>query len=75
MALHSRAIQSTHSLIVKQHRVNPLIASHVNPFFPSAISTVSVLYISTDHCIGVIGDVSNTKSVPPSVRIPAAVPL
>ncbi|CAI9574548.1 unnamed protein product, partial [Staurois parvus] len=41
MALHSRAIQSMHNLIVKQHTVNPLIASHVNPFLPSAISTVS----------------------------------
>ncbi|CAI9548505.1 unnamed protein product, partial [Staurois parvus] len=46
--------------------VNPLIAPRVNPFLPSAISTVSVLFISTDHCIGVTGDVSDTKSVPPS---------
>ncbi|CAI9553246.1 unnamed protein product, partial [Staurois parvus] len=49
------------------HTVNPLIAPHVNPFLPSAISTVSVLFFSTDHCIGVTGDVSDTKSVPPSV--------
>ncbi|CAI9612855.1 unnamed protein product, partial [Staurois parvus] len=42
----------------KQHTVNPLI-SHVNLFLPSAISTVSVLFISTDHCIGVTGDVSS----------------
>ncbi|CAI9541506.1 unnamed protein product [Staurois parvus] len=75
IALHSRAIQSTHSLIVKQHTVNPLIAPHVNPFLPSAISTVSVLFISTDHCTGVTGDVSDTKSVPPSVRMPATVLL
>ncbi|CAI9593725.1 unnamed protein product [Staurois parvus] len=34
-----------------------------------------VLFINTDHCIGVTGDVSDTKSVPPSVRMPAAVPL
>ncbi|CAI9623184.1 unnamed protein product, partial [Staurois parvus] len=61
--------------IVKQHRVNTLIVPHVNPFLPSAISTVSVLLISMDHCIGVTGDVSDTKSVPPSVRMPAAVPL
>ncbi|CAI9596381.1 unnamed protein product, partial [Staurois parvus] len=58
-----------------QHTVNPLIAPHVNPFLPSDISTVSMLFISTDHCIGVTGDVSDTKSVPPSVRMPAAVPL
>ncbi|CAI9582658.1 unnamed protein product [Staurois parvus] len=57
-----------------QHTVNPLIALHVNPFLPSAISTVSVLFLSTDHCIGVTGDVSDTISVPPTVRMPAAVP-
>ncbi|CAI9554211.1 unnamed protein product, partial [Staurois parvus] len=48
---------------VKQHTVNPLINAHVNPFMPSAISMVSVLFISTDHFIGVTRDVSNTKSV------------
>ncbi|CAI9610937.1 unnamed protein product [Staurois parvus] len=35
-----------------QSTVNPLITSDVNPFLPS-ISTVSVLFISTDHCISV----------------------
>ncbi|CAI9578807.1 unnamed protein product [Staurois parvus] len=55
------------------HTVNPLIAPHVNPFLPSAISTISVLYFSTDHCIGVTGDVSDTKSVPSSVRMPTTV--
>ncbi|CAI9615920.1 unnamed protein product [Staurois parvus] len=29
---------------LKQLTVNPLIAPHVNPFLPSAISTVSVLF-------------------------------
>ncbi|CAI9596620.1 unnamed protein product [Staurois parvus] len=58
-----------------QHTVNPLIAPHVNPFLRSFISTVSVLCFGTDHCIGVTGDVSDTKSVPPSVRMPASVPL
>ncbi|CAI9624231.1 unnamed protein product, partial [Staurois parvus] len=58
---------------VKQHTVNPLFAPHVNPFLPSAVSTVSLLFMSTDHCIGVTGDVSDTKSIPPSVRMPAAV--
>ncbi|CAI9544234.1 unnamed protein product [Staurois parvus] len=55
------------------------MAPDVNPFLPSVISTVSVLFISTDHCIGVTGDVSDTKSIPPppppSVRMPAAVKL
>ncbi|CAI9552389.1 unnamed protein product [Staurois parvus] len=56
--------------------LTPSCPSRYNPFLPSAISTVSGLFISTDHCIGVIGDVSDTKSVsPPSVRMPAAVPL
>ncbi|CAI9537948.1 unnamed protein product, partial [Staurois parvus] len=34
---------------VKQHTVNPLITPVVNPFLPSVISTVSVLFISADH--------------------------
>ncbi|CAI9612231.1 unnamed protein product [Staurois parvus] len=48
MALHRRAIQSS-VLTVKTHTqptVNPLIAPHVNPFHPSAISTVSVLFVA-----------------------------
>ncbi|CAI9623275.1 unnamed protein product [Staurois parvus] len=56
MALHSRTMQSS-VLKVKdtniQHTVNLLISPHVNPFLPSAISTVSVLFVSTDRCIGV----------------------
>ncbi|CAI9582557.1 unnamed protein product, partial [Staurois parvus] len=47
-----------------QHTVNPLIAPHVDPFLPSIISTASVLFISTDHCIGVTEDASDTQSVP-----------
>ncbi|CAI9542914.1 unnamed protein product, partial [Staurois parvus] len=69
----SHAKQCAYSEAHTQHKVNPLIAPHVNPFLPSAISTV--FFISTDHCIGATGDVSDTKSVPPSVRMPAAVPL
>ncbi|CAI9571705.1 unnamed protein product, partial [Staurois parvus] len=56
-----------------QHTVNPLIGPHANPFLPGDISTASVLFFSTDHCIGVIGDVSDTKSVPPSARMSSAV--
>ncbi|CAI9535498.1 unnamed protein product, partial [Staurois parvus] len=38
----------------------------VSLFLPSVISTVSVLFISTDHCISVTGDVSGmTVSSPP----------
>ncbi|CAI9554873.1 unnamed protein product, partial [Staurois parvus] len=51
-AQHSHAKQcdyseiQTHDPIVKhtQHTVKPLIGPHVNPFLPSAISTVSVLF-------------------------------
>ncbi|CAI9586592.1 unnamed protein product, partial [Staurois parvus] len=83
MAVHSTAIQSS-VLTVKptdmapyvkhfQHTVNPLITPHVNPFLPSAISTVSVLFISINHCIGVTGDASDTKPVPPNVKMSATV--
>ncbi|CAI9561865.1 unnamed protein product [Staurois parvus] len=75
MALHSRASVKHTQHRVKAHIGNPLIAPDVNPFLPSAISTVSVLFISTDHCTGFTGDVSDTKSVPPRVRMPSAVPL
>ncbi|CAI9586280.1 unnamed protein product, partial [Staurois parvus] len=45
---------------VTQHTVNPLIAPDVNLFLPSVIITVSVLFISTDHCISVTGNVSDS---------------
>ncbi|CAI9606122.1 unnamed protein product, partial [Staurois parvus] len=64
-----RAARISDTLLWMAHTVNPLIAPHVNPFLPSAVSTVSILFISTDHCIVVTGDVSDTKSVPPSVRM------
>ncbi|CAI9581470.1 unnamed protein product [Staurois parvus] len=75
MALHSKASGTHTQYTVRKHTVNPLITPHVNPFLPSAISTMSVLFISSDHCIDVTGDVSDTKSVPPSIRMPAAVPI
>ncbi|CAI9603559.1 unnamed protein product, partial [Staurois parvus] len=77
MASSVLTVKHTPRPLVKHslHIVNPLIAPHINPFLPSAISTVSVLFFSTDHCIGVTGDVSDTKSVPPSVRMSTAVPL
>ncbi|CAI9564436.1 unnamed protein product, partial [Staurois parvus] len=49
-----------------QHTVNPFIAPDVNCFLPSAISTESVLFISTDHCIGVTGDASDSQFPPVS---------
>ncbi|CAI9618551.1 unnamed protein product [Staurois parvus] len=60
---------------VKWHTVNPFIVPYVNPFLPSVISTVSVLFISTDHCISVIGISVAVSQFPSSVRMPAAVPL
>ncbi|CAI9539504.1 unnamed protein product, partial [Staurois parvus] len=64
---------STHYTFT-QHTINPLIAPDVNPFLPSVISTVSVLFISTDHCISVIEMSVAVSQFPPSVRMPAAVP-
>ncbi|CAI9553380.1 unnamed protein product, partial [Staurois parvus] len=56
----------THTaLYVKQHTVNPLIVPDVNPFLPCVISTVSVLFISTDHCISVIGMSVAVSQFPP----------
>ncbi|CAI9578000.1 unnamed protein product, partial [Staurois parvus] len=75
MVVHSSEAPTHHPPVKhSQHTVKTLIAPHVNPFLPSAISTVSVLFFSTDHCIGVTGEVSDTKSVPPSLRMPTAVP-
>ncbi|CAI9592929.1 unnamed protein product, partial [Staurois parvus] len=51
-------------MVINSTTVNPLIAPDVNPSCPVPLATVSVLFISTDHCIGVTGDVSDTKSVP-----------
>ncbi|CAI9535492.1 unnamed protein product, partial [Staurois parvus] len=72
MAEHSHPDQSalqTKTLTqhtVKQHTVNPLIIADVNPFLSSVISTVSVLFISTDHCIHFTGDVSDSHFPPVS---------
>ncbi|CAI9539758.1 unnamed protein product [Staurois parvus] len=66
--------KTQHTVKHAQHTVNPLISPDVNSFLPSVISTVSVLFISTDHCISVIGDVSDSQ-FPPSVRMPTAIPL
>ncbi|CAI9601198.1 unnamed protein product, partial [Staurois parvus] len=69
ISLHSREIQSSmspgsethtaHDIKHTRNTVNPLITPDVNTFLPNVISTVSVLFISTDHCIGVTGDVSD----------------
>ncbi|CAI9535373.1 unnamed protein product, partial [Staurois parvus] len=48
-----------------QHTVNPLIVPDVNLFPPSVISTVSVRFISTDHCISVIGMSVTPSQFPP----------
>ncbi|CAI9596313.1 unnamed protein product [Staurois parvus] len=87
MALLCRAIQSSvqeltgertqRAYTVKQHTDNPFSVPDVNPFLPSVISSVSVLFISTDHYISVTGDVSDSQSPPPppSVRMPTTVSL
>ncbi|CAI9551403.1 unnamed protein product, partial [Staurois parvus] len=74
MAVHSRAMQSSvltvkqeHSPVCKTaHNTQLTLCSpHVNPFLPSAISTVSVLFISSDHCIGVTGMSVTASQFPP----------
>ncbi|CAI9590910.1 unnamed protein product [Staurois parvus] len=42
---------------------------------PSCPVPLCFFFFSTDHCIGVTRDVSDNKFVPPSVRMPPAVPL
>ncbi|CAI9616024.1 unnamed protein product, partial [Staurois parvus] len=37
----------------------------LTPSCPVSLVQLLVLFISTDHCIGVTGDVSDIKSVPP----------
>ncbi|CAI9536704.1 unnamed protein product [Staurois parvus] len=47
----------------------------LTPSCPVPLVQCQLLFISTDYCIGITGDVNDTKSVSPSVRMPAAVPL
>ncbi|CAI9591057.1 unnamed protein product, partial [Staurois parvus] len=46
----------------------------LTPSCPVPLVQCQCFFFSTDHCIGVIWDVSDTKSVPPSVRMSTAVP-
>ncbi|CAI9549350.1 unnamed protein product [Staurois parvus] len=52
--------KTAHNVKHTQNTVNPLITPDVNPFLPSVISPVSVLFISTDHSISITGDVSGS---------------
>ncbi|CAI9540460.1 unnamed protein product [Staurois parvus] len=52
--------KTQHTVKHTQHTVNPLITPDGKPFLPNVISIVSVLFISTDHCISVTGDVSGS---------------
>ncbi|CAI9595962.1 unnamed protein product, partial [Staurois parvus] len=52
--------KTQHTVKHTEHTGNPLIAPYVNLFLPSVISTVSVLFISNDHCISVTGDISGS---------------
>ncbi|CAI9591953.1 unnamed protein product [Staurois parvus] len=67
--------KTQHTVKYTQHTVNPLITPDVNPFLSSVISTVSVLFISTDHCKVSLGMSVAVCQFPPSVRMPTAVPL
>ncbi|CAI9566944.1 unnamed protein product [Staurois parvus] len=57
------------------HTVNPLIAPHVKPFLPSAISTVSVLFVALITVLVSLGMSVTPRQFPPSFRMPTAVPL
>ncbi|CAI9590715.1 unnamed protein product, partial [Staurois parvus] len=46
----------------------------LTPFCPVPLVQCQLLFICTDRCIGVTGDVGDTKSVPPSVKMSTAVP-
>ncbi|CAI9587534.1 unnamed protein product, partial [Staurois parvus] len=76
--LYSTAIQSS-VITVKhkhtQHTVNPLITPMSIPSCPAPLVQWQCYFFSSDHCTGVTEDVSDTKLVPPSVRMPAAVLL
>ncbi|CAI9570640.1 unnamed protein product, partial [Staurois parvus] len=56
------SVKHTHST-----QVNHLITPDVNPFLPSVISSVSVLFISTDHTVLVSLGMSVTPSQFPQV--------
>ncbi|CAI9591958.1 unnamed protein product [Staurois parvus] len=47
----------------------------LTPSCPVPLVQCQCFFISTDQCIGVTQDVSDTKSVPLSVRMPTAVLL
>ncbi|CAI9604331.1 unnamed protein product, partial [Staurois parvus] len=58
-----------------QHTVNPLIAPHVNPFLPSAISTCQCFLLALITLLVSLGMSVTPSQFPPSVRMLAAVPL
>ncbi|CAI9551560.1 unnamed protein product [Staurois parvus] len=47
----------------------------LTPSCPVPLVQCQCFFFSTAHCIGITGDVSDTKSVLPSVRMPTAVLL
>ncbi|CAI9581368.1 unnamed protein product, partial [Staurois parvus] len=58
-----------------KHTVNPLIAPDVNHFLPMPFVQYQCFLLALITVFGVTGDVSDAKSVSPSVRMPAEVPL
>ncbi|CAI9573368.1 unnamed protein product, partial [Staurois parvus] len=80
MVVHSTAIQSsvltvktpTHRPPVKhsQYTVTPLIAPYVNPFLPSAISTVSVLFVALITVLVSLGMSVTPSQFPPMSECP-----
>ncbi|CAI9591309.1 unnamed protein product, partial [Staurois parvus] len=52
------------------HIVNPLIAPHVDPFLPSAISTVSVLFLALITVLVSLGMTVTPSQFPPVSECP-----
>ncbi|CAI9552897.1 unnamed protein product [Staurois parvus] len=71
MAVRSTAIERhRHSPLVKQHTVNPLIAPHVNPFLPSAISQCQCFLLALITILVSVGMSVTPSQFPPVSECP-----
>ncbi|CAI9556475.1 unnamed protein product, partial [Staurois parvus] len=72
MASSVLTVKNTHTPPPRKHSlhiVNPLIM--LTPLCPVPLAQCQCFFFfSTDHCIGVTGDVSDTKSIPPVSECP-----
>ncbi|CAI9553967.1 unnamed protein product, partial [Staurois parvus] len=77
MAVHCTTMQSSvltvkhkHSHTDTQHTVNPLIAPDVNPFLPSAINTMPVLFLALITVLVSLGMSVTPSQFPPVSECP-----